>query len=285
MPSSIDLAARLSAVVGLQQDMLGVAADAQKVMDAVVTRVAELTGGDGGAIALVDGEDLAIGAIDGIVPYTKNERAPIAGSLAGDALLSGDIIRRDDLRIDGAGAARPVQIAAAMTAPLMRDGMMVGVVETFATTVNAFDDLAAYTLQLLAGMTSGALLVARAFREKHDSEARYRMLFERNIAGVFRTTHEGQILDCNAAFADALGYASREELLNYHESWEFYAHRADREAFLRTLHEAQAMTNYRIQLKRKDGTPMHAIVNVSLLSEESGFQLMGTLVADNADRQ
>src|SRR5690242_3032846 len=198
MPSSIDLAARLSAVVALQQDVLGVAADAQKVMDAVVTRVAELTGGDGAAIALVDGEDLAIGVIDGVVPYTKDERAPIAGSLAGDALLSGDIIRRDDLRIDSAGNGRPIQIAAAMTAPLMRDGMMVGVVETFATTVKAFDDLAAYTLQLLAGMTSGALLVARAFREKDDSESRYRMLFERNIAGVFRTTREGQILDCNS---------------------------------------------------------------------------------------
>ena len=134
MPSSIDLAARLSAVVSLQQDMLGVAADAQKVMDAVVTRVAELTGGDGAAIALVDGEDLAIGAIEGIVPYTKDERTLIAGSLAGDALLSGDIIRRDDLRIDSAGGARPVLIAAAMTAPLMRDGMMVGVVANVSTT-------------------------------------------------------------------------------------------------------------------------------------------------------
>jgi len=282
MPSSIDLAARLSAVVGLQQDMLGVAADAQKVMDAVVTRVAELTGGDGAAIALVDGEDLAIGAIDGVVPYTRDERTPIAGSLAADALLSGDIIRRDDLRIDSVGNDRPIQIAAAMTAPLLRDALVVGVVETFATTVNAFDDLSAYTLQLLAGMTSGALLVARAFREKHDSEARYRMLFERNIAGVFRTTRDGQILDCNSAFAGALGYSSREDLLN-HESWDFYGHRADREAFLQTLDRAQAMTNYRIQLKRKDGTPMRAVINVSVISDESGPQLLGTLVEETVN--
>ncbi|HEY2094731.1 MAG TPA: GAF domain-containing protein [Thermoanaerobaculia bacterium] len=214
MPSSIDLAARLSAVVALQQDVLGAASDAQKVMAIVVTRIAELTGGDGAAVALVDGEDLAIGAIDGVVPYTKDERAPIAGSLAADALMSGDIIRRDDLRIDSAGTQRPIQIAAAMTAPLLRDGLVVGVVETFATTAHSFDDLAAYTLQLLAGMTSGALLVARAFRAKEDSEARYRMLFERNIAGVFRTTRDGRILDCNSAFANALGYTSREDLLS-----------------------------------------------------------------------
>jgi PAS domain S-box-containing protein len=280
MPSSIDLAARLSAVVALQQDVLGAASDAQKVMEIVVTRIAELTGGDGAAVALVDGEDLAVGAIDGVVPYTKDERAPIAGSLAADALMSGDIIRRDDLRIDSAGTPRPIQIAAAMTAPLLRDGLVVGVVETFATTAHSFDDLAAYTLQLLAGMTSGALLVARAFREKEDSEARYRMLFERNVAGVFRTTLDGRILDCNSAFADALGYASREELLS-RESWDLYGQRADREAFLRRLDDAQAMTNYRIQLKRKDGAPMHAIVNVAVIRDESGSQLLGTLVAEN----
>lgn len=281
MPSSIDLAARLSAVVGLQQDMLAVASDAQKVMDLVVTKVAELTGGDGAAIALVDGEDLMVGAIDGIVPYAKDERTPVAGSLAADALCSGDIIRRDDLRIDSVGSGRPIPITSSMTVPLLRDGYFVGVVETFATTAKAFDDLSAYTLQLLGGMTSGALMVARAFREKHDSESRYRMLFERNIAGVFRTTGDGRILDCNSAFADALGYTSREELLG-RKSWDLYGQRTDREAFLQALHESQAMTNYRMQLKRKDGTPMHAVVNVSLISDESGSQLLGTLVADNS---
>jgi len=282
MPSSIDLAARLSAVVGLQQEILDVASDAQKVMDLVVTRIAELTGGDGAAIALVDGEDLMIGAISGVVPYTKDERTPIAGSLAADALRKGDIIRRDDLHIDSAGTGRPIQIAAAMTVPLLRDGYFVGVVETFATTVNAFDDLAAYTLQLLGGMTSGALMVARGFREKQESEARYRMLFERNIAGVFRTTQDGQILDCNSAFAGALGYSSREELLS-RESWDLYGQRADREAFLATLDRAQAMTNYRIELKRKDGTPMRAVVNVSVIPDDAGWQLLGTLVEETPD--
>jgi PAS domain S-box-containing protein len=276
MPSSIDLAARLSAVVGLQQEILAVSSDAQRVMDLVVTHIGELTGGDGAAVALVDGEDVAIGAIAGVVPYTKDERAPIAGSLAADAFRSGTIIRRDDLRIDSAGTGRPISIVAAMTAPLQRDGLMVGVVETFATTAKAFDDLAAYTLQLLAGMTSCALMVARAFHEKEESEERYRMLFERNIAGVFRTARDGRILDCNDAFAAALGYASREDLVN-RESWELYGQRSQREEFLERLDRAQSMTNYRIQLKRKDGSAMNAIVNVTLIADK---QLLGTLVED-----
>jgi len=279
MATSIDLAARLSAVVALQQDVLGVSSDAQRVMALVVAHTAELTGGDGAAVALVDGEDIAVGAISGVVPYAANERAPIAGSLAADALSNGTIIRRDDLRIDSVGSGRPIAIAAAMTAPLLRDGLMVGVIETFATTVKAFDDLAAYTLQLLAGMTSGALMVARAFQEKHDSEERYRMLFERNIAGVFRTTRDGQILDCNSAFATVLGYGSREELLS-RESWDLYVQRSDREAFLDRLGRGQAITNERVHLKRKDGTPMRAILTVAEIPNE---QLLGTLVAENSD--
>ncbi len=40
------------------------------------------------------------------------------------------------------------------------------------------------------------------------SEERYRRLFERNLAGVFRASRTGQIEDCNPAFASMLGFAS-----------------------------------------------------------------------------
>ena len=44
------------------------------------------------------------------------------------------------------------------------------------------------------------------------SEQRYRSLFERNLAGVYRTTLEGRIVECNDAFARVLGYASGAEV-------------------------------------------------------------------------
>ena len=47
MPSSLDLAGRLSAVVVLQQEILAVATDPDKVTQRVVSRVPELTNGDG----------------------------------------------------------------------------------------------------------------------------------------------------------------------------------------------------------------------------------------------
>jgi PAS domain-containing protein len=45
-----------------------------------------------------------------------------------------------------------------------------------------------------------------------QSEARYRSLFERNKAGVFRSIPGGGFIDCNEAFAQMFGY-EREELL------------------------------------------------------------------------
>src|SRR5712691_6153328 len=43
-----------------------------------------------------------------------------------------------------------------------------------------------------------------------DSEARYRLLLEQNAAGVCLATISGRILNCNATFADMVGYAADE---------------------------------------------------------------------------
>jgi PAS domain S-box-containing protein len=132
-------------------------------------------------------------------------------------------------------------------------------------------------LQLLAGMTSAALTQARTFREREASEARYRMLFDRNVAGVFRSTLDGRILDCNAALVQSLGYDSREELLAL-PAWELYHQRADRETFLSLLHE-RAMMNMRIPFRRKDGSSLLGVVSASLTPGENGEpQILGTIV-------
>ncbi len=100
------------------------------------------------------------------------------------------------------------------------------------------------------------------------SEARFRNLFERNLAGVYRTTLDGRVIDCNESFARILGYSSREELRRsgcaalYHDP-------SDREAFVRHLRERGALTNSEVCLRRKDGSPVWVLENVSLLEEGS----------------
>jgi len=46
-----------------------------------------------------------------------------------------------------------------------------------------------------------------------DSEERRRLLFEHHLLGVYRSTLDGRILDCNESFARIFGFASRAGIL------------------------------------------------------------------------
>lgn len=174
-----------------------------------------------------------------------------------------------------ADPGEPVTSGSMLGAPVAPRGTL----KVFSGRPNFFGDLDAYTLQLLAGTISAALMVANECRARQESESRYKLLFERNVAGVFRTTGDGRILDCNDAFVRYLGYSSREELLK-RTTWDLYPQRSDREEFLSVLERERAMTNYRLQLKRKDGSSVTGIVNISVFPGEGGeLQLLGTLVA------
>jgi PAS domain S-box-containing protein len=264
MASSIELAARLSSVVSVQQDMLSVVNDPDKVMRLVVDRTPELTNGTGAVIEMA-----------GRIPLDDLSEACVRERRT---------IRCDDVENDSrVNAAELLEegIRSFIIAPLVQGSTAIGVLKTFSAKRNAFDDLDSYTLQLLAGMTSSALMQAHEFRERQASEARYRMLFERNVAGVFRTTLDGRILDCNEALASYLGYASRQELLS-RETWDLYHQRSDREQFLAHLQRDRALTNLRIHLKKKDGSSVTGVVNATIIPAEDGeSQVLGTMVEEN----
>lgn len=278
MPSSIDLAARLSAVVALQQEVLNAAADFDKATATILLQAAELTGADGAAFEVLDGDVLVVSANSGLAPYPVGMSAPLHGTIAAEALRKGQVVRTDDFRLESTSPG--VAIRSAMTAPMLRGTLVIGVLEAYADRPGAFGDLDAFTLQLLSGIASASLMIARAFHDQRVSEERYRMLFERNVAGVFRTTREGRILDCNDAFVSTLGYSARDELLG-REAWELYHRREDRENFLAQVNESNALKHLRLHLKRKDGTPVIGVVNVSVIpGDDDDWQLLGTLVEE-----
>src|SRR5208282_4725763 len=68
------------------------------------------------------------------------------------------------------------------------------------------------------------------------SESRYRTLFERNMAGIYTSTLDGRILDCNQAFCEMLGY-TRDELLLLPASALYQGGSGKRDAILADLLE------------------------------------------------
>jgi diguanylate cyclase (GGDEF)-like protein/PAS domain S-box-containing protein len=136
-----------------------------------------------------------------------------------------------------------------------------------------------------AEIQENVTLLQAALEALRASESRYRLLFERNSAGVFRTTFDGRIIDCNDACAKIFGYASREELMGQN-ALDFYADPDERGTVLNLLREIGTITNLELQLKRKDGSPVYVLENVTLLParDDEPHTIEGTLI-DITDRK
>jgi PAS domain S-box-containing protein len=117
----------------------------------------------------------------------------------------------------------------------------------------------------------------RAPRE--DANQRFRLLFEHNLVGIYRTTLAGEIVDCNHPFAAMLGYRSRRELFQ-HRAQDLYFAPADRAVFLRKLRKSGMLMNSELRLRRKDGTPVYILENVLLGRDRRGARAIieGTAV-------
>src|SRR5215831_18952803 len=159
--------------------------------------------------------------------------------------------------------------------------------EDFTTTVSAGElswEICVSARRDALGEPAGAVGVAidvteqqKARRAADQSELRYRNLFERNLAGVYRTTMNGVFLDCNDSFARIFGYDSREEVLR-HTVWEFYRSREDRTTCLERLLERQSLTNYEQCLVRKDGSLVWVLENGTLIESPNGPLIEGTII-------
>ena len=117
------------------------------------------------------------------------------------------------------------------------------------------------------GKPVGVQGVARDISDRKDSEARYRLLFERNLAGVYRSTFDGRILDCNDACARVFGYETREDLLGLNAN-DFYFDDAEREGLVQMLRELKQISNLEMPLRRNDGSTVWVLENVSLRDED-----------------
>lgn len=140
MPSSIELAGRLAAVVATQQEVLAAISDLDKVMSLVVERTPEVTSGDGAVIEVIDGDDLVYRAASGAAKDQAGLRLARSKSLSGLAVAEKALMRCDntetDLRVDGA-ACRAMGIRSMVIAPLLEGTTAVGALKTFSQDAHA----------------------------------------------------------------------------------------------------------------------------------------------------
>jgi len=125
--------------------------------------------------------------------------------------------------------------------------------------------------------------LAASLAERTRAEAALRALFERNLAGIFRSRRDGRILEANAALVHLLGFTSRDELLA-RDAKQFYMDLRDRERLMMLLQPGVVVSNHELHWRRADGTPIWVLVNVREVVEGSSTYLEG-IVLDITDRK
>jgi len=118
-----------------------------------------------------------------------------------------------------------------------------------------------------------------------DLQRRYRNLVTRGVAGMYRTTLDGRILECNDAMAHMLGYADALDLMRQ-KALRLYVSAEERERFLRDLEREGKLVNYEIRLQHRNGRTLDALENV-YLEQDPGAEptIQGTIVDVTAFRQ
>ena len=115
--------------------------------------------------------------------------------------------------------------------------------------------------------------------EAHLWRDRYRVLFDRNVAGIILTNVEGRIMDCNEPCARIFGFDSRAEMLA-HSAWDFYFDRADREALIERLRTRREYPAEEVRLRGRNGVPVWVLATrtVASFSEGRPELLQGTVI-------
>jgi PAS domain S-box-containing protein len=120
---------------------------------------------------------------------------------------------------------------------------------------------------------------ARDVTKQHESEIRFKELFETFSEGILLVTPEGQLLDANPALVRILGFNSKEEmqLFNFRD---LYADPTERDAILREVEVKGAMHEREVVMRRKDGKLIHCLTSGSATRDASGraVRLQGTLI-------
>ncbi len=114
-------------------------------------------------------------------------------------------------------------------------------------------------------------------RRRAEGE-RYRLLFEQNVAGVYRKSLGGIILQCNQSFAGMFGYDGP-EALEGESMGMLYTSASDRRRFLDSLSARGSVTNFELPMRREDGSPIWVLENAVLLEDPTeGPTVVGTLI-------
>ena len=86
-----------------------------------------------------------------------------------------------------------------------------------------------------------------------QSDQKYRSIIDNSMEGIFQTNLDGRFITINQTFTQILGYSNSDELIKLNIK-DLYENKSDREKLIEELLKNEKVENYRVRLKRKDGS-------------------------------
>jgi PAS domain S-box-containing protein len=103
--------------------------------------------------------------------------------------------------------------------------------------------------------------VLKDITDRREAERRYRELFDNIQEGLFFSTPDGRFVEVNDALVRMLGYNSREELLHADIRTALYVSPQRHDELAAYMGTHGALRNHEETLRRKDGSPVHVLIN------------------------
>ncbi|MBN2354148.1 MAG: substrate-binding domain-containing protein [Spirochaetales bacterium] len=127
--------------------------------------------------------------------------------------------------------------------------------------------------------------VERLREELNRSEERYRKWFEEDFTGNFIAAANGDIINCNAAFARIFGFHSVAEAHRANFG-NLYPNKSALEDFYTLLGVVRRIEYYESEFVRQDGTVLHIIGNIiGSFDEDNNLVEMQGFLFDNTERK
>lgn len=114
--------------------------------------------------------------------------------------------------------------------------------------------------------------------ELKQSEKRYRDLFEFAPVGIGISNFDGRVVDANRNMLQIMGFSSLRDLKKINIK-DLYVNIDDRTRLLMDLESKGHVRNFLVQLKRKDGTMYHCLLDIDVIDRE-GEKFLFTTVRD-----
>ena len=203
-------------IIRTQREVATSALDLKAVMALIAECAMAITDTAGAAISIKDDDAPVFRVAVGIAAPYLGMRLAASGSLASEAMRTGEAQVSEDTDADprvDRDACRQIGVRALICAPLLAQGRVVAVLSALSDQPRAFSPTDAAHLQILLDSMGAVVQREHAAEQLRRSESQYRLLFEQNPHPMWVFERSSmRILAVNGAAVARYGYSSEEFL-------------------------------------------------------------------------